>query len=81
MDDIIVFSSMWEEHLKSQTSVDMLAPSQPVSRAQKVPILSKQVEYLSHVIEGGGILPNPKIEAVHHYKHPEIKTEPNWQLP
>ena len=34
------------------------------------------MEYIGHVIGGGVILPTPKkLEAVLHYKCPEIKTE------
>lgn len=77
IDDVIVYSSTWEEHLEHLRQVFTCLRRANLSlKLKKCQFGLKQVEYLGHVIGGGVILPNPKkLEAVLHYKHPETKTE------
>ena len=77
IDDDIVYSSTWEEHLEHLRRVfTQLRQANLSLKLSKCQFGLKQVEYLGHVIGGGVILPNPrKLEAVHHYKRPETKTE------
>ena len=79
---------MWEEYLEHLRQVFTCLRRASLSvKLRKFQFGQKQVEYLSHVIGSGEILPNPKkIEAVHHYKCPETKTGevlpgPMWLLP
>ena len=76
-DDVIVYSSTWEEHLEHLRRVFTTLRRANLSlKLNKCQFGLKQVEYLGHVIESGVILPNPKkVEAVLHYKCPETKTE------
>ena len=73
---------MWEEHLELLRQVFTCLRRANLSlKLSKCQFGLKQVEYLGQVIGSGEILPNPKkIEAVHHYKCPETKTEVKFFL-
>ena len=77
IDDVIVYSSTWEEHLEHLRQVFTCLRRANLSlKLSKCQFGLKQVEHLGHVIGDGVILPNPKkLEVVLHYKHPETKTE------
>ena len=79
MDDIIVFSHCFEEHLNHLESVlQCLQKANLKIKLQKCNFAMKKLKYLGHIVDGNGISPDPKlIEAVE--KFPEPKSVKNVQ--
>uniref|UniRef100_A0A669D934 Gypsy retrotransposon integrase-like protein 1 n=1 Tax=Oreochromis niloticus TaxID=8128 RepID=A0A669D934_ORENI len=66
IDDIVVFSGTWEDHLKHLADVfQRITNAGLVINAKKCHIAKPEVQYLGYVIGGGGIRPQVgKVDAV-----------------
>jgi hypothetical protein len=66
LDDIIVYSATFDNHIKDLKEVfDRFTESQLVVNPAKCSFCEKSVEYLGHVISSEGISPDPqKVEAI-----------------
>ena len=77
LDDIVVYSSSWEEHLHYLCQVlECLCKAEVTVNMSKCQFGKSEVRYLGHVIGGGIVKPDPqKLEAVSNYPVPVTKTE------
>ena len=77
LDDIVVFSNSWEEHLNHLCQVhECLQKAQLTVNMSKCQFGKSEVHYLGHVIGGGTVKPDPqKLEAVDNYPVPATKKE------
>ena len=77
IDDIVIFSRSWEEHLVHLREVfTCLQTAKLTIKVSKCQFGRKEVRYLGHVIGGGTVRPDPqKIEAVNNYPQPGSKKE------
>lgn len=77
LDDILVFSKTFEEHLVNLANVfDRLRTGCLKIKASKCQFLEPSVDYLGHVISVDGIRPNPKkIASVKAFAHPKTKKD------
>lgn len=77
MDDIIIFSTTLEEHIKNLRSVfQKLREAKFKVQLDKSEFLCKEVEFLGHVITPEGVKPNPrKIEAITRFPIPKTAKE------
>ena len=77
LDDIVVFSNSWEEHLNHLCQVlECLQKAQLTVNMSKCQFGKSEVHYLGHVIGGGTLKPDPqKLEAVDDYPVPATKKE------
>lgn len=77
LDDIIIFSQDFEEHLTRVRAVfDRLRNAHLTLKPSKCSFGRRQIRFLGHVISKDGILPLPdKIALIENYKQPETKTE------
>lgn len=77
IDDVLVFSSTFEEHLIHISHVlDRLIQVRLKLKPSKCHFICREVEYLGHLITPHGILPNPRrIVAVREYPIPKSVKE------
>ncbi|CAC5422737.1 unnamed protein product [Mytilus coruscus] len=77
LDDIIIFSSDEEDHLKRLDEVfSRLINAGLKLKPSKCDLLREEMLYLGHVVEKEGINPNPKIvQSVHSWKVPSTAKE------
>lgn len=77
MDDIIIFSSSLDEHLKDiQKILQTLRDANLKVQSDKSEFLRKEVEFLGHVVTTDGVKPNPlKVEAVKNWPLPKTPKE------
>ena len=77
IDDIVVFSRSWEEHLVHLGQVlRSLQRAQLTINVSKCQFGRSEVKYLGHVIGGETVKPDPqKLAAVKHYPQPGSKKE------
>jgi len=77
IDDIIIFSESFEEHLIHLTKVmEVLEKKRVVLKPKKCFVGMKEVEFLGHRIDGIGIYPtHSKVEALNNIAIPKSKTE------
>lgn len=77
MDDIIIFSSSLEEHMKDiQKVLKTLKEANLKIQCDKSEFLRKEVEFLGHVVTTEGVKPNPKkVEAVENWPLPKTPKE------
>ena len=77
LDDILVFSHSWEEHLADLDSVlTALAREEFYCKRSKCQFASLSVSFLGHVVTGHTIAPDPeKIRAVASWRVPASTTE------
>ena len=73
LDDVIIFSSTFEEHLKRLASIfDRLRAAGLKLKAKKCHFVQEQVTYLGHIISSKGIEPDKaKLTAVTSYPTPQ----------
>ena len=73
LDDIIVFSHSFNDHIKHLTQVfDRLVSSNLKLKMNKCHFGKKQVQYLGHILSAQGISPDPqKVEAVASFPVPQ----------
>ena len=73
LDDIIIFSNNFDDHLKHLKLVlDRLAEANLKAKPQKCHFACKRVKYLGHLVSPQGISPDPqKLEAVQSHKQPQ----------
>ena len=71
-DDILVYSSSYEEHLQHlQQVLDLLAKDHWVVKLKKCQFAKQEIHYLGHVLSGGGIHTDPaKVTAVQEWPQP-----------
>ena len=77
IDDIVIFSWLWEEHLThSQKVFSCLQTAKLTINISKCQFGRSEVRYLGHVIGGGKVRPDPqKLEAVNNYPKPVSKKD------
>ena len=77
LDDIIVFSSMWEEHLARLRQVfKRLRHANLKLGAEKCTFAAKEVSYLGHRVTEEGLLPDPALlTAILEIPPPKTATE------
>ena len=77
VDDIIVFSSTWEEHLTQLRQVfERLRHANLKLGADKCTFAAKEVNYLGHRVTEEGLLPDPSLrEAIRDIPPPKTPTE------
>ncbi|KAJ8020220.1 hypothetical protein HOLleu_39750 [Holothuria leucospilota] len=77
IDDILIHTSTWEEHLKTVKEVlKRLRSSNLTARPTKCFIGYEEIEFLGHVVGKGTIKPKEdKVQAVKQAKRPETKTQ------
>lgn len=77
MDDIIIFSTSLDEHIKDITLVlQTLRDANLKVQCDKSEFLRKEVEFLGHTITTEGVKPNPKkVEAVRDWPIPKTPKE------
>ena len=79
IDDIVVYSRTWEEHLQHPRKVfNCLLQAGLILKLPKCQFGLNKVHYLGHIIGNGELLPDPqKLEAVKGFRRPETKSEVN----
>ena len=77
LDDLVVFSSTWEEHLKHlQEVLTRLREAGLTAKPSKCQLTIQQCVYLSHVVGSRTVKPEwTKIEAVQAYPIPQTKKQ------
>ena len=77
LDDIIIFSRSFEEHLQSLEQVfRRLVEGGLVLKVSKCRFAVEQVEYLGHIVSANGLKPDPrKIEKLRTFPQPKNITE------
>ena len=60
LDDVVIFSLTWEEHLKHLAEVfSRLNEAGLTVKPQECQFAQQEVHYLGHIIGGGKVCPNP----------------------
>jgi hypothetical protein len=77
LDDVIIFSDTFEQHLKDLREVfELIREAKLTLKFKKCQFLQRSVNYLGHVITAEGIKPDPaKIEQIKNYKIPTSADE------
>ena len=77
LDDLVIFSSSWEEHLDHLRKVlKHLQEAGLTAKPSKCQFAMKQCVYLGHIVGSGIIRPESiKLEAVHKFPVPETKKQ------
>jgi hypothetical protein len=77
LDDVIIFSDTFEQHLKDLREVfELIREAKLTLKFKKCQFLQRSVNYLGHVITAEGIKPDPaKIEQIKNYKIPASADE------
>lgn len=77
IDDIIIFSRTFEDHLKNiQTVLDRLRSANIKLSPEKCNFCLEEIPFLGHVISSKGCSPNPdKVAAIINWPVPQHKTE------
>ncbi|XP_075697048.1 uncharacterized protein LOC142662718 [Rhinoderma darwinii] len=77
LDDIAIFSTSWEEHLKHLGIVlDHILAAGLTIRPDKCQLGMAEVQYLGHRVGGGTLRPEPaKVEAISNWPTPQTKKQ------
>ncbi|GJT57974.1 putative reverse transcriptase domain-containing protein [Tanacetum coccineum] len=77
IDDILIYSKTWEEHVKHLRLVlKLLNKKKLYAKFSKCEFRLRKVQFIGHVINGNGIHVDPsKIEVVKNWKAPRTPTE------
>ena len=76
LDDIVIFSRSWEEHLIHLQVLHSLKAAQLTINISKCQFGRSEVCYLGHVIGEGAVKPDPqKLDAVKNYPQPHSKKD------
>ena len=77
LDDILVYSKTWSEHMKHLKIVlNILRQQKLFGKLSKCVFGASEVEYLGHVLRPDGVSVDPnKVEAVENWPQPRNKTE------
>jgi len=77
LDDLIIFSSMFEQHLERlQVVFDRLVAAGLKVKPSKCALFQKRVKLLGSIVSGEGIEPDPeKVQAVMQWPTPQSLTE------
>ena len=75
LDDLVIFSSSWEDHLRHLTNVlKCLKEAGLTAKPSKCQFAMKQCVYLGHIVGNGIIQPeSTKLKAVHKFPVPKTK--------
>ena len=77
LDDVLVFSPTFEQHLKDLTAV--LSALRKINihlKAKKTTLASSDVHYLGHIVSAEGIRPDPsKIKAINWKPRPKTENK------
>ena len=77
LDDVIVFSTSFEQHLERLSAVfDRFSEAQLKLKPSKCFLFQRRVHFLGHVVSAAGVEPDPaKVEAVKNWPRPSSLTE------
>ena len=77
LDDIIVFSASWEDHLQRLEQVfERLMEAGLTLGASKCKLAARKVEFLGHVVSEEGLQPNPRLlDSIRKIKRPTTVKE------
>ena len=77
LDDVVIFSLTWEEHLKHLAEVfSRLNEAGLTVKPQKCQFAQQEDHYLGHIIGGGKVCPDPaKIASVKDYPKPQTRKD------
>ena len=77
IDDLVIHSQTWEEHLQHLWEVlNLLQRADLTLKVGKCQFGRGEVHYLGHVVGGGKVRPDPsKLKAVAEYPHPRVKKD------
>lgn len=77
LDDIIIFSKSWDEHIRHCEKVfDRLQKHGLTIQVPKCKFGQLEVEYLGHIVSNGTVKPDPKkVEAIHKLQPPQSPKE------
>ena len=79
LDDIVIYSSTWEEHLshvEAVLSLHRLEEAGLTAKPNKCQFGMSSCAYLEHVVGGGVVKPHPdKIASVSSYPQPQSKKQ------
>ena len=77
LDDVIIFSEMWEKHLEHvRTTLQRLRKAGLTVKAKKSQFGAKYCTYLGHIVGGGVVQPgSTKVQAVREFPAPVTKKQ------
>eukprot|EP00253_Pinus_taeda_P009675 PITA_09675 len=77
LDDILIFSKMWEEHLKHvKQTLDVLKREKLYVKLSKCEFGKTSLNYLGHIVGGGELKINPsKVAVIVNWPKPKFATE------
>ena len=77
LDDILVFSKTWEEHLKhGKQTLDVLKRENLYVKLSKCEFGKTSLNYLGHIVGGGELKIDPsKVEVIVNWPKPKFATE------
>lgn len=77
LDDIMIFSETWEEHLRRVDQVlTRLAEAKLMLKWSKCKFFCNSTQFLGHVVDASGVRPDPaKVEAITNAQRPTSTTE------
>lgn len=77
MDDIVIFSPTWEEHLKAlETAFTILEQAGLTAKKKKCQLIKRDMNFLGHTLKEGRInTQQAKVAAVRNFIKPTTKTE------
>ena len=77
LDDILVFSKTWEEHLKHvKQTLDVLKKENLYVKLSKFEFGKKSLNYLGHIVGGGELKIDPsKVAVIINWPKPKYTTE------
>lgn len=76
-DDILIYSSTANDHVSHLRSVlEVLRQNQLFAKMSKCTFAQVEIEYLGHIINGGGVATDPsKISIIHQWPQPQSVTQ------
>ena len=88
IDDILIYSRMWEEHLKHLREVlERLRQHKLMAKPSKCVWAAEKLEYLGHIVGGGMVAaPQARVVAIKNFRKPVTKGNEHfpwydWILP
>ena len=77
MDDLVVYSNTWEEHLQHlKSTLQKLQKAGLTAKPSKCQFACAECIYLGHIVGGGQVKPLPsKLQAVENFPRPKTKKE------
>ena len=77
IDDILIYSKTWEEHLKHLRAVlERLRQNKLTAKPSKCVWAAEKLDYLGHVVGGGTVaVPQARVKAIKNFKKPVTKKD------